>query len=87
MRYAVLPFEPLFPTVSSRQGHRLIDDAGARVKCARLLWAGAVSEVQTRVKFITHRMESAIARRIRQGPLLFRTKSQGKELARLRGTL
>jgi ATP-dependent Clp protease ATP-binding subunit ClpC len=39
----------------------LIDEAGARVKLRQASVPEEVSEVQKRVKFITHRMESAIA--------------------------
>src|SRR6202048_2253090 len=39
----------------------LIDEAGARVKLRQASVPGEVGEVQKRVKFITHRMESAIA--------------------------
>src|SRR5438045_4100477 len=39
----------------------LIDEAGARVKLRQATVPEEVSEVQKRVKFITHRMESAIA--------------------------
>src|SRR6266853_862675 len=39
----------------------LIDEAGARVKLRQATVPDEVSEVQKRVKFITHRMESAIA--------------------------
>ncbi len=39
----------------------LIDEAGARVKLRQAMLPEEVSEVQKRVKFITHRMETAIA--------------------------
>ena len=39
----------------------LIDEAGARVKLRQAMLPDEVSEVQKRVKFITHRMETAIA--------------------------
>ena len=39
----------------------LIDEAGARVKLRQATLPDEVSEVQKRVKFITHRMETAIA--------------------------
>src|SRR5438445_6180963 len=39
----------------------LVDEAGARVKLRQATVPEEVSEVQKRVKFITHRMESAIA--------------------------
>ena len=39
----------------------MIDEAGARVKLRQASVPGEVGEVQKRVKFITHRMESAIA--------------------------
>ncbi len=39
----------------------LMDEAGARVKLRQATVPDEVSEVQKRVKFITHRMESAIA--------------------------
>ena len=39
----------------------LLDEAGARVKLRQATVPEEVSEVQKRVKFITHRMESAIA--------------------------
>jgi ATP-dependent Clp protease ATP-binding subunit ClpC len=39
----------------------LIDEAGARVKLRQATLPEEVSEVQKRVKFITHRMETAIA--------------------------
>ena len=39
----------------------LIDEAGARVKLRQAMVPDEVAEVQKRVKFITHRMESAIA--------------------------
>jgi ATP-dependent Clp protease ATP-binding subunit ClpC len=39
----------------------LIDEAGARVKLRQAMLPEEVAEVQKRVKFITHRMETAIA--------------------------
>src|SRR5262249_36442376 len=39
----------------------LLDEAGARVKLRQAMLPDEVSEVQKRVKFITHRMETAIA--------------------------
>ena len=39
----------------------LIDEAGARVKLRQAMLPDEVAEVQKRVKFITHRMETAIA--------------------------
>src|ERR1700748_2907266 len=39
----------------------LIDEAGARVKLRQAMMPDEVAEVQKRVKFITHRMETAIA--------------------------
>jgi ATP-dependent Clp protease ATP-binding subunit ClpC len=39
----------------------LVDEAGARVKLRQSMLPEEVSEVQKRVKFITHRMETAIA--------------------------
>src|SRR5277367_2571265 len=39
----------------------LLDEAGARVKLRQAMLPEEVSEVQKRVKFITHRMETAIA--------------------------
>src|SRR5262249_8853129 len=39
----------------------LIDEAGARVKLRQATLPEEVAEVQKRVKFITHRMETAIA--------------------------
>jgi ATP-dependent Clp protease ATP-binding subunit ClpC len=39
----------------------LIDEAGARVKLRQATLPDSVAEVQKRVKFITHRMETAIA--------------------------
>jgi ATP-dependent Clp protease ATP-binding subunit ClpC len=39
----------------------LIDESGARVKLRQSMLPDEVSEVQKRVKFITHRMETAIA--------------------------
>src|SRR5712672_2341681 len=40
----------------------LIDEAGARVKLRQAMLPDEVAEVQTRVTFITHRMETAIAK-------------------------
>src|SRR6266446_2758831 len=39
----------------------LIDEAGARVKLRQTTLPGEVADIQKRIKFITHRMESAIA--------------------------
>ena len=39
----------------------LLDEAGSRVKLRQAMLPDEVSEVQKRVKFITHRMETAIA--------------------------
>jgi ATP-dependent Clp protease ATP-binding subunit ClpC len=39
----------------------LVDEAGSRVKLRQAMLPDEVSEVQKRVKFITHRMETAIA--------------------------
>ena len=39
----------------------LVDEAGARVKLRQAMLPDEVAEVQKRVKFITHRMETAIA--------------------------
>ena len=67
----------------------LIDEAGARVKLRQASVPEEVSEVQKRVKFITHRMESAIAaHEFEKGAVLLRRRAQRKgKPARAAGTL
>ena len=67
----------------------LIDEAGARVKLRQASVPEEVSEVQKRVKFITHRMETRDRQpRIREGAFLFRRRAQRKrKAARSEGAL
>src|SRR5213595_1143099 len=62
----------------------LIDEAGARVKLRQATVPEEVSEVQKRVKFITHRMESAIANHEFE-KARFYSEEERKEKENLRG--
>ena len=62
----------------------LIDEAGARVKLRQAMVPEEVAEVQKRVKFITHRMESAIANHEFE-KARFYSEEERKEKENLRG--
>ena len=62
----------------------LIDEAGARVKLRQAMVPEDVAEVQKRVKFITHRMESAIANHEFE-KARFYSEEERKEKENLRG--
>jgi ATP-dependent Clp protease ATP-binding subunit ClpC len=62
----------------------LIDEAGARVKLRQATVPEEVSEVQKRVKFITHRMETAIANHEFE-KARFYSEEERKEKENLRG--
>src|SRR5476651_1931 len=62
----------------------LLDEAGARVKLRQAMLPDEVSEVQKRVKFITHRMESAIANHEFE-KARFYSEEERKEKENLRG--
>ena len=56
----------------------LIDEAGARVKLRQTSLPEEITEVQKRIKFIVHRMDSAIANHeFEKAPLLLRRGAQG----------
>ena len=61
----------------------LIDEAGARVKLRQSMLPDEVTEVQKRVKFITHRMETAIANHEFE-KARFYSEEERKEKERLR---
>src|SRR5467141_889611 len=62
----------------------LIDEAGARVKLRQAMLPDEVAEVQKRVKFITHRMETAIANHEFE-KARFYSEEERKEKENLRG--
>src|SRR6202041_319535 len=62
IQYAVFPPSRYIPDrFLPDKAIDLIDEAGSRVKLRQATLPDEVSEVQKRVKFITHRMETAIA--------------------------
>ena len=62
-RVCGVAFEPLYSRTGSCPTRRsiLIDEAGARVKLRQTSLPEEITEVQKRIKFIVHRMDSAIA--------------------------
>src|SRR5204863_293729 len=70
--------------MESQKAIDLIDEAGARVKLRQATVPEEVGEVQKRVKFITHRMETAIANHEFE-KARFYSEEERKEKENLRG--